>query len=531
MNRKSLACILAVLVVALLLPGLAACKTDTTGETTGTGNEGAAMVSILVDGERFIDTYGRERILHGVNMVSKDKTADYIGGWGRQDFEALRSMGFNLVRLGFIWDGIEPQPGQIDQTYLDKMEKLIDLCKEYGLYVIIDMHQDLYGSRYSDGAPAWATLIDGLPGPKPSEVWSDAYYSQAVERAFDHFWANDPASDGVGLQDHFAQCWKAIAERFGSRPEVLGYDFMNEPFPGSAGLPILSALVQSYVQVEASALGREPRSIEEAMGIFANKQKLFEALQLLDNAQRYKAFVQGAAELCSAFDAGILSRFYDRMAKAVRQVTPKGVLFMEDNYFGNIGVPSGTKPIAPDGTRDPLQAFAPHAYDFVVDSPQVGSGASNIRVGVTLETHRTTQQRLGVPVVMGEWGAFQTYSDIDQHALFLLNQFDSYKWSFTYWHWYNGETEANKLLTRVYPEAVAGTITSFSYNNETRSFEMTWQNDAHIKSPTLIRLPGGLAGRNVKVSAGCKWQVSNAGGIDELVITSAKNGTYTLTIS
>jgi len=76
------------------------------------------------------------------------------------------------------------------------------------------MHQDLYSVKYSDGAPPWATLDEGRPH-QPGAVWSDAYYtSEAVQTALDHFWANRPAADGVGLQDHYARVWRHVARRF-----------------------------------------------------------------------------------------------------------------------------------------------------------------------------------------------------------------------------------------------------------------------------------------------------------------------------
>jgi endoglycosylceramidase len=96
------------------------------------------------------------------------------------------------VRLGIIWDGLEPQPGRIDEDYLERIGKLVGYAKAEGLYVLLDMHQDLYSVKFSDGAPAWATLDEGKPHTAGA-VWSDAYYaSAAVQTALDHFWENAP---------------------------------------------------------------------------------------------------------------------------------------------------------------------------------------------------------------------------------------------------------------------------------------------------------------------------------------------------
>lgn len=474
---------------------------------------------------------GRERIFHGVNMVCKDKQAGYIGKWGRQDFEALRRMGFSLVRLGLIWDGLEPEPGKFDDAYLDKMEGLLDLCAEHGMYVMLDMHQDLYSVRYADGAPAWATLTDGLPEPEAGAVWSDAYLSSgAIQRAFDHFWANDPGPDGVGLQDHLSQCWQHVARRFGERPEVLGYDFLNEPFPGTAMLPIFGSLLGSFAQIEADVLGWEPRSVEEAAALFADKDSLFATLQLLDDPQRFAAIAGAAGEPSVAFDTQTLASFHTRMAAAIRQVTRHGILFMENNYSGNLGVPSGLQPIQANGAREPLQAFTPHGYDLVVDTPLVGSGASANRAGVIFANHRKTQQRLGMPVLVGEWGAFQEYDNIGLHCNFLLDTFDQYLWSFTYWHWHYGDTMANRLLTRPYPMAVSGRLTFFRFDAVAGKLMMEWENGPSCDAPTVISLPGGLAGRKVRLSPACGWEIVTHEGAVRLVITSGQGGVHGLTI-
>lgn len=493
------------------------------------------MEKIYVKGKNFVDNTGRVRIFHGVNLVCKDKSSGYIGGWDESDFEELSHLGFNMVRLGLIWDGIEPEPGVYDEAYLDKIEELLDLCAKQGIYVLLDMHQDLYSVRYSDGAPEWATITDGLPEPEKGHIWSEAYLSsQAVQRAFDHFWANDAASDGIGLQDHMAGCWRHIAQRFGERPEVLGYDFLNEPFPGSDALPIFGTLISSFSNIESSMTGKPPRSVEEISAAFSgDPDKLFEALRLLDDRQLYKSFASVAESYVAEFDARVLTPFYGRMAKAVRSVTSEGILFVENNYFSNMGVPSGIKSIEINGKRKKLQGFAPHGYDLVVDTSLVGSGASENRAGVIFENHHATQQRLDVPVVVGEWGGFGAYKNVDRHCLFLLDTFDRYGWSFTYWAWRrkeSGNFAAIKLIARDYPKAIAGDLVSFSYDYITGSFLMEWEADALINAPTMICLPGGLKGRQVEIFPSCAYEVKNIYGTAHLVIKNTKSGRHTVTI-
>jgi aryl-phospho-beta-D-glucosidase BglC (GH1 family) len=38
----------------------------------------------------------------------------------------LKKWGFNLVRLGVMWESVEISPGVYNHTYLDQIEKLIN---------------------------------------------------------------------------------------------------------------------------------------------------------------------------------------------------------------------------------------------------------------------------------------------------------------------------------------------------------------------------------------------------------------------
>jgi len=66
---------------------------------------------------RFIDPQGRQVILHGINLVNKDPKAGYLGPADLKTFASFRRWGLNCVRLGVIWDGLEPEPGVFNETY------------------------------------------------------------------------------------------------------------------------------------------------------------------------------------------------------------------------------------------------------------------------------------------------------------------------------------------------------------------------------------------------------------------------------
>jgi hypothetical protein len=154
---------------------------------------------ISVRDGRFIDAQGRQVLLHGLCVISKNKAENYQSWQGPADFAAMRDWGMNCIRLGILWDGLEPQPGVFDEAYLKAVDQRIAWAKAAGIHVFLDMHQDLYSYKYSDGAPEWATLTDDQPHLTGGDVWSDAYVlSPAIQRAFDNFWVNKPCADGEG---------------------------------------------------------------------------------------------------------------------------------------------------------------------------------------------------------------------------------------------------------------------------------------------------------------------------------------------
>ncbi|MGZ4689874.1 MAG: cellulase family glycosylhydrolase, partial [Acidimicrobiia bacterium] len=173
-------------------------------------------------------------MLRGMNFVEKwapfTPAAD---GFDDDDAALLAGNGFNTIRLGVAMEFLMPAPGQIDRGYLDSIAGTVRILSRHGIYVLLDFHQDGWGPvTHGNGMPAWATLTDGLPNP---EVPFPIYYVQnpALQRAFDNFWANKAGPDGVPLQEHYAAAMRAVAARFVASPNVIGYEAMNEPWPGT----------------------------------------------------------------------------------------------------------------------------------------------------------------------------------------------------------------------------------------------------------------------------------------------------------
>ena len=383
------------------------------------------MDQIKVSGMRFIDEYGRERIFSGMNVVDKKDFDEKDPGYGYKadsfPFEEFRARGYDIIRLGFTWGAMEPKPGHYNEELISDLCAFLDKCEEYGIYAYLDCHQDVYSPYcYGDGAPRWATLTDQYVPKKQIAVWAEPYfYGKACFRAFDNFW-NNAQYNRKGLQDYFADMWKHIAEAVKDKPALFGFDFFNEPHPGEDGGKIFRTLIKSLVK--NSVTDKRVDLIKMAKtGLFSNEKP--KALDQYE-ADVFRKIVSPCNELVRHFDAERYSPFISKMATAIREVTDRGVMIMENNYYSNMGIPCCNEPVMVNGERENQQAFAPHAYDLMVDTPAY-KYANNSRVGMIFDEHRNTQVRLGVPCVVGEWGSCAEGDGWYPHIRFLQDKFDS----------------------------------------------------------------------------------------------------------
>ncbi len=173
---------------------------------------------------------GQRLSLRGLNV---DNAAKYLPGFmppiSDAEIAGLPQLGVNLVRLLTFWNALTPTaPGQFDGVYLDSYVALVHKVAAAGLYVVVDMHQDLWGPPFEvHGAPNWAcpdSLKQGYVGVQP---WWANYLAPQVTACFDQFWASE------ALQEQYAATWGYLAQQVCDVPEVIGFDLMNEPFAGS----------------------------------------------------------------------------------------------------------------------------------------------------------------------------------------------------------------------------------------------------------------------------------------------------------
>ena len=214
---------------------------------------------------KFIDTTtNNELYFHGVNVVYKgppwypklDKF-NTITSFNEKDYKLLENLGFNSVRLGIMWPGIEPNEDIIDNKYLDILYNITLELKKYNIYVILDFHQDIISSLFcGEGVPNWFvfkyldnTTINNFPIPvdKPYNIldntfdntynknynisnlcdednWIKYHFSYAVSETFQKLYDNPESMKNY---------WNAVSKKFRDCENCIGYEIINEPWAGN----------------------------------------------------------------------------------------------------------------------------------------------------------------------------------------------------------------------------------------------------------------------------------------------------------
>jgi endoglycosylceramidase len=255
MRSLALACGLALALTVALAPAASAAPTLPLGHS----------------GRWITDATGRVVIVHGTNMVYK-RPPYYPAaiGFGNDDAAFLQSIGFNAVRVGVIWEAVEPEPGVFNDAYLNQIADTVNVLAQHGIVSLLDFHQDQFNELFQgEGAPSWAIEDGGLPNPALGFP-GDYLGNPALQHTMDEFWANAPGPDGVGLQDWFAGAWAHVAARFRGDNSVLGYELYNEPWPGTlweacagpTGCPSFDAeLTSFYAKVDHAIRAVDPSTL------------------------------------------------------------------------------------------------------------------------------------------------------------------------------------------------------------------------------------------------------------------------------
>jgi hypothetical protein len=238
------------------------------------GANGALLPLHAVRGHHEVirDSTGRQILLRGINasgladLYRVDPSLPATVPLRSADFSQMSRFGFNVVRLVINWSKLEPNRGEFNETYVGRIRQEVEWAQEHGMYTVIDMHQDGWGKYVAtppgtecprgwhprqgwDGAPQWATLIDGETTCRPRTVLNKR--TPAERQAFKNFWL-----DTEGIQGELVHTWRLLAAEFANDPAVAGFDLMNEPDPGNAGPPGQTNLLGRFYRHAITAIRR-----------------------------------------------------------------------------------------------------------------------------------------------------------------------------------------------------------------------------------------------------------------------------------
>lgn len=383
------------------------------------------------------DSEGRALILHGANVSSAAKsTPDHLPYQTEADIERMGygDWGMNLSRFILQWQQVEPEPGVYDDAYLDAVAERVQWFADNGIWVVLDMHQDIYGPAVGgNGAPAWATRTDGIPSLPIGGPWWLQYLQPRVNRAFDHFWFD------ADLREHYVAMWRHVAQRFASTPNVLGYDLMNEPYPGSRQ---------------------------------------------------------------SGFERDTLPAMYRDVIDGIREVDTDKWIWVEPRSFGvNQGLPSDLPKIEDPRDGEARIVYFPHLYTPEIDLAGKYTGDTTFfDIWATNRTHE--QERLDAPMLIGEFGLSWGMPGAREWLREALKVSDEIGGGWAYWSFETDsgpdnwglisptgeETPHVNELSRTYARAVAGYPESMQLDPDTNTYRITFK-ETGVTAPTEIFVP------------------------------------------
>lgn len=214
---------------------------------------------VRIDGENLIAPNGNKLFIQGTNLGNWLNPEGYMFGFGKtssprlinqmlcemvgpdftaefwkkfkdnyvtkEDIAFLHSCGCNTIRIPFnyrLFTDEDYMGLTSSQDGFARIDAVVDWCREFGMYVVLDMHD--------------------APGGQTGDNIDDSYgYPWLME---------SPASQAL-----FYDIWTRIAKHYSNEPVVLGYELCNEPIaPYFANKDALNACLQPLYKKAVAAI-------------------------------------------------------------------------------------------------------------------------------------------------------------------------------------------------------------------------------------------------------------------------------------
>lgn len=424
------------------------------------------------------DSVGREVVLRGVNARVKGvfdvdfddgrESLEPIPVFDDSDTAALNQLGFNFLRLPINWSGIEPEPEQYSEEYVDNIKAVVDLAEAAGIQVLLDMHQDAYSKEIGeDGAPLWAIV------PPPETVNEGGELNllplrlaPQTQRAFASFWKNEEVA-GKGLQEHYIDAMTFVMEKFKDSPAVVGMEIFNEPW-------------LLHAQSLLAAQGEDP-----------------------------------------GLNVNMIYDFYGKAVASLQEAAPDKLVVFEPDVAKNDPpqIPPGSSDQQPYSATVPNPipwntentVYGPHFYinaffnpgDETAGYPNITPSDPDIDTNMT----NTLNEAAGfqAPLLIGEFGFTDKAAQFTETLSRMYSLADQYAFSTAQWVWkedsqdswgffdFEGETpvlrqNVAEAASRAYPRAISGTIATSAYDPDTAEFNVEFTY-ADTGAPHEVFLP------------------------------------------
>ncbi len=373
---------------------------------------------------------GRAVIMRGVNLSGAQKSPPYLDDKTEADYARVRTeWGFNAIRFLMTWSAVEPTEGQYDDAYLDGVVERLGWAQSAGLYAVLDMHEDVYGEGFGfDGAPRWTCDASYYAAFMPRMPWFLSTLDPNVTACVDGFYSR------ADLHQHFVAAWRHVAERLAASPAVVGFDALNEPEWGS--YPIFD------------------------------------------------------------FEQDRLTPLYNDVTAAVRGVAPHWIAFLEPSSSRNVGVATNLTAFS-----FPDVMYSPHSYDQGAEGGGGFDPSHRQQILDNVAALDVEAHSLNAGLWIGEYGGDPAAPGIVEYMTAQYDAAGAVAGSTMYWAYDKSDGDGllapdgsekpalTNVLSRPYPEHIAGDPISYSFDAATSTFTFVYSPNGGLKTPTEIVVP------------------------------------------